>query len=399
MDLLMPQLGLTMTEGTVTAWRKQVGEPVAADEILFEVSTDKAEMEIPAPIGGVLAEIVAAAGETVAVGTRIGVLADAGAAKPGVAKPGVAKPGAAGPAGPGKRDARGKPLSPAVRRLIAAHGLDAAAIEGSGADGRITRRDVLAALDEDTPESPPEAAAGPESEVVPLSRIRRRIGAHMRRSIATSPHVLQAIEVDFHNVESLRRAEGEAWRAREGFGLTGLPFVALAAAAAIADFPHVNARIDGDDLILHRRVDLGIAVDLGFEGLVVPVVRDAGARTLADVARAIADLAARARGRRLSPDELAGGTYTLSNSGAYGTLITAPIINQPQVAILSIDGVRKRPVAVEAAAGDAIAIRPVGVLAQCFDHRAFDGAYSAAFLRRVGEILETRDWSAELARG
>ena len=386
MDLLMPQLGLTMTEGTVTAWRKRVGEAVVADEILFEVSTDKAEIEIPAPVGGVLAEIVAAAGETVAVGARIGVLAEAGAAKPGASAS-------------DKRDARGKPLSPAVRRLIAAHKLDAAAIEGSGADGRITRRDVLAAIGEDAPESPPEAEAGSESEVVPLSRIRRRIGAHMQRSVATSPHVLQAIEVDFHNVESLRRAEGAAWRAREGFGLTGLPFVALAAAAAIADFPHVNARIDGDDLILHRRVDLGIAVDLGFEGLVVPVVRDAGARTLADVARAIADLAARARGRRLSPDELAGGTYTLSNSGAYGTLITAPIINQPQVAILSIDGVRKKPVAVETADGDAIAIRPVGVLAQCFDHRAFDGAYSAAFLRRVGEILETRDWPAELARG
>ena len=404
MDLLMPQLGQTMTEGTVTIWHKKVGEPIKADELLFEISTDKVEMEIPAPANGVLTEILVGEGETVAVGTRLGVLADPGSAAqaPVVASvaeapppPPVAPPRAK-PAGVGRRDAQGKPLSPVVRRLIAEHGLDPAAIKGTGANGRIARRDVLAVIGEQP--TPRPAAIGPASEIVPLSRIRRQIGEHMVRSTATSPHVLQAVEVDFHAVEGARQTMREAWRSREGFGLSYLPFVAQAVAAAIAEFPHVNASIDGDNLVLHRRVNLGIAVDLGFEGLIVPVLKDIQVRTLADIARGINDLATRAREKRLSPDDLSEGTYTLSNSGPYGTLITAPIINQPQVAILSTDGVRKRPVVIEAADGDAIAIRPVGVLSQCFDHRAFDGAYSAAFLHRVGEVLETRDWSAALTQ-
>jgi 2-oxoglutarate dehydrogenase E2 component (dihydrolipoamide succinyltransferase) len=230
-----------------------------------------------------------------------------------------------------------------------------------------------------------------------MSRIRKLTAEHMVRSAATSPHVLQAVEVDFFAVDRLRSAAADAWRAREGFALSYLPFVARAVCQAIPAFPHVNASVRGDSLVVHHRIHLGIAVDLDRAGLVVPVVRDAQARTVRELAIAIHRLAERARAGALAPDDFAEGTYTLSNSGSFGTLITAPIIHQPQVAILSTDGVRKRPVVVETAAGDAIAIRPVGVLAQCFDHRAFDGAYSAAFLGRVRQLLERGEFGGELA--
>jgi 2-oxoglutarate dehydrogenase E2 component (dihydrolipoamide succinyltransferase) len=218
----------------------------------------------------------------------------------------------------------------------------------------------------------------------------------MVRSIATSAHVLQAVEVDFHRVEQARIAAGEQWKAREGYSLTWLPFVARAVCEAIAEFPRVNASFEGDALNVHKRVHLGVAVDLDFQGLVVPVVRNAHRRDLPGLAREINRLVLAARGETLKPDDVSGATYTLSNSGSFGTFFTAPIISQPQVAILSTDGVRKKPVVIEGPQGDVIAIRPVGVLAQSFDHRAFDGAYSAAFLRKVREILEARDWVAEL---
>lgn len=290
-------------------------------------------------------------------------------------------------------------MSPVVRRLLAEHNLDPSTIKGTGRGGRIMREDVLAVIDGAAP--PPTAQAAPRGaarmgETIPLSRIRKQIGAHMVRSKATSPHVLQAVEVDFHAIDAARAARGKAWRDREGYGLTYLPFIARAAIDAIGEFPRINASIEGDNLVVHPQVHLGIAVDLGFEGLMVPVVRNARNMSVAELARAIHAFAERARGGAIVPDDLAGGTYTISNSGPFGTLITAPIINQPQVAILSTDGVRKKPVVIESAAGDAIAIRPVGVLAQSFDHRAFDGAYSAAFLKRMREIIETRDWSGAL---
>ena len=208
--------------------------------------------------------------------------------------------------------------------------------------------------------------------------------------------MLQAVEVDFERVDQCRKTKGEAWKAREGFALTYLPFIARAVCEAIVEFPRVNASFTDDALIVHKRVHLGVAVDLQFEGLMVPVIRDAQKLDVAALAKEISRLAAAARAATLVPDEVTGGTYTLSNSGPFGTLITAPIISQLQVAILSSDGVRKKPVVVEGAGGDEITIRPVGVLAQSFDHRAFDGAYSAAFLRRVKEILESRDWSSAI---
>ncbi len=392
MDVVMPQLGETVTEGTVTAWHKATGDPIRADETLFEVSTDKVDTEVPAPADGVLSEILVEAGATVPVGTRLAVIGGAGDSAP-APEPRAAAPTATPAAARSipldsvpRKDSGGRPLSPAVRRLIAEHGLDVATISGTGRDGRITRQDV-------------ESMIAPEptgSDLIPLSRMRKQIAEHMVRSKATSPHVLQAVEVDFHAVVRARDRHGEAWRAKEGFSLSYLPFIALAVCRAIPDFPHVNASIEGEHLRVHRGVHLGIAVDLGPGGLMAPVVRDAHEMDLLALARAIRGVATAARDGSVGPDDLSGGTYTISNSGMFGTLITAPIINQPQVAILSTDGVRKKPAAVETPAGDAIAIRPVGVLAQSFDHRAIDGAYSAGFLARVRELLEGTDWTAAL---
>ena len=242
----------------------------------------------------------------------------------------------------------------------------------------------------------PVLAPGPDDTVVAMNRIRRLTAVHMVRTVAVSPHTLQAIEVDFSAVEKARGRHGAKWKSSEGFSLTALPFVARAVCAAIARFPHVNASVADDALIVHHRIHLGIAVDLNFEGLLVPVIRDAQNKTLRALALEIHDLASRARRGALRPDEMSGGTYTISNSGPFGTLLTAPLIAQPQVAILSTDAVRKKPVVIEGPDGDSIAIRPIGVLAQNFDHRAFDGAYSAAFLHALKDNLESRDWLAEL---
>jgi 2-oxoglutarate dehydrogenase E2 component (dihydrolipoamide succinyltransferase) len=239
------------------------------------------------------------------------------------------------------------------------------------------------------------ASTGP-SERVRLNAIRRRTAEHLARAWVTVPAVLQAVEVDYHRVEEARRAAGAAWKAREGFSLTYLPFVARAVSIALAKFPRLNASVDGDELVLHRRINLGVAVDVNFDGLLVPVVKDVPSKSLPQIAREINDLAQRARANRLRPDDLSEATYTLSNSGVFGTEITAPIVNVPQVAILSTDGVRKKPVVIEGPAGDSIAIRPVGLLAQCFDHRAVDGAYSAAFLKEVRTVMETRHWIQDL---
>lgn len=489
MDVTMPQLGETVTEGTITRWLKAVGEHVDADEPLFEVSTDKVDSEVPAPTGGYVTEILVPEGETVDVGTRLAVLSDAApaggdgaapapqggesraaqadqapaqqapaeipetpepaqpatpaqapaatAAAPPPAAAAPAPPPAPAPAAPPTPPAQpsppaapapvpapparnGEPLvmSPVVRRLITERGLDPGQLRGTGEGGRITRRDVLAApASAAAPSTAPPAAPAPPSapvgpppapapqvtvargdEVVPFDNIRRRTAEHMVRSKATSAHVYTSVEVDFERVERVRRAHRDEWKAREGFTLTYLPFIVRAFCDAVTEFPHVNASVDGEQLVVHHDVHLGIAVDLDFNGLIAPVVKNADGKRLRLLAREMRDLADRARRKQLSPDEILGGTFTITNAGGYGTLITLPIINQPQVAILSTDGVHKRPVVVEGPDGeDAIAIRPVGVLALAWDHRAFDGAYAAAFLRTMKETLETRDWEAELA--
>ena len=289
-----------------------------------------------------------------------------------------------------------------VSRLLAEHGLDARAITGTGRDGRITREDVLAHVAQRgavpsaarTHEPAPYTVTG--TETVPLNNIRKRTAEHMAKSWTTVPHVMQAVEADFSRVDQARRAAGEQWKQREGFSLTYLPFIARAVAMALLKYPRLNASFGGDHLVVHRRVNLGIAVDLNLEGLLAPVVKDASAKSLPELARAINDLAVRAREHRLKPDDMTEGTYTITNNGAGGTLITAAVINTPQVAILSTDAVRKRAVVVESAGRDEIVVRPVGVLAQSFDHRAVDGAYSAAFLNEVKTLIESRDWAREL---
>jgi 2-oxoglutarate dehydrogenase E2 component (dihydrolipoamide succinyltransferase) len=232
--------------------------------------------------------------------------------------------------------------------------------------------------------------------VVPFTNIRKRIAEHMVRSKATSAHILVVAEVDYAAVEALRARVRDELLRSEAVNLTYLPFVCRAVVDGIAQYPHVNATVGDDELIVRGEVNLAIAVDLDFAGLIAPVVRGAEGKRLLTIAREISELARRARSKQLSPDDVSGGTFTITNPGSYGTLLTAPIINQPQVAILSTDGVRKRPVVVEHDGGDAIAIHPVGNLALSFDHRAFDGAYASAFLAKVREILEARDWAVEL---
>jgi 2-oxoglutarate dehydrogenase E2 component (dihydrolipoamide succinyltransferase) len=247
-----------------------------------------------------------------------------------------------------------------------------------------------------TPITEPVAAVEGDT-VVPFTNIRRRTAEHMVRSKQTSAHTVVAMEVDYSAVERVRQAEKERFKQHEGVSLTYLPFIARAVIDAIADWPHINSSVGDDALIVHHHINLGIAVDLNFEGLLVPVIHEAGDKRLRALAREVANLADRARSKRLTMDDISGGTFTLTNAGPFGTLFTIPVINQPQVAILATDGVRKKPVVVELPDGsDSIGIHPVGNLVLSFDHRAIDGAYASAFMRAVKQSLETRDWSTEL---
>jgi 2-oxoglutarate dehydrogenase E2 component (dihydrolipoamide succinyltransferase) len=238
--------------------------------------------------------------------------------------------------------------------------------------------------------------AAPAGDWQPLNPVRKRVAENMAKSWAAAPHVLQVVEADFSRIVQVQREQGEAWKAREGFALTFMPFVTRAISIALAKFPKLNATFGEQGLRLNKRINIGVAVDMNFDGLMVPVLKDVPSKSLPQIAREIHDLATRARAGKLKPDDLTEGTYTISNNGAFGTVITAPIINVPQVAVISTDAVRKKPVVVESADGDSIAIRPVGVLAQSFDHRAVDGVYSAAFLREVKTIIETRVWAQDM---
>jgi len=418
MDIIMPQLGETVLEGIITAWYKKPGEAVAADESLFEVETDKVSTAIPSPVPGVVREILVDTGVSVKVGTRLAVVetfsegvstqvphaivagvtlaannptAQSAAPQIITVTDAAIPPVHERPSAAVERDSDSK-LSPLVRRLLAESGLRPDQVRGTGRDGRITKEDMLNHIAGAAPQLP----AAPVDRVVPLNKIRRATAAHVVRSVAISPHTLQAVEVNFQNVDRARHLRAADWKVQEGFTLTYLPFVCAAVCEALVEFPYINATFGDDALIVHQRINLGIAVDVGFEGLLVPVLHDANHRSVRGLARKIHILVQKARSNTLTADDLSGGTYTVSNSGSFGTLITAPIINQPQVAILSLDGVHKKPTVVESPDGDAIAIRPMGVLAQSFDHRAFDGAYSAAFLRRLKQALETRNWLNEL---
>jgi len=390
-DLLLPQLGETVTEGTITRWARRAGERVEADDVLYEVSTDKVDSEVPAGFAGVLTEIVVGEGATVQVGEVIARYESEGAA-PVVEAPAPRSEASAGaaeappaapptPTAPAPTAGGARLLSPVVRALLADHGLDPSRVPGSGLRGRITRRDVEQYL-RDHP-----------GHVEAFTSIRRRTAQHMVSSKSTSPHVLTAMEVDYGRVEEARRAHGPAWKAAEGRSLTYLPFIVRAVAEALVDHPRINASVGDGELIVHSDLNLAVAVDLDFEGLVAPVVRRVGQMTVPEVSRAIADMAERARAKKLSPDDLAGGTFTVTNPGQYGTLFQFPIINQPQVAILSTDGVTRKPVVeVDDDGNETVGIGSVGVLALAWDHRAFDGAYAASFLRQVRHVLESSDW-------
>lgn len=455
-DIQMPQLGESVTEGTITKWFKAVGDQIAEDEVLFEVSTDKVDSEVPSPVAGYLAEIKVPEGETVDVGTVLAVVSDepsgngaepaaaesstespapsepeptaasapveaAPVAAPTEAAPAPAAPPTSAPSSPpsGESGARGRLMSPVVRRLVEDYGVDVDQVTPTGSGGRITRADVEQAIQRQgarapapparpsTPGPPPPPSTGRQvrptprtgtgDTVEPLNNIRRRTAEHMVMSKATSAHAYTIVEVDYEGVERVRTAHRDEWRAAEGFGLTYLPFIARAVIDALRDFPHLNATVDGGELVVHNYVNLSVAVDLDFEGLLAPVVHEADDLRLRAVARSINDLAHRARNKQLSVDDITGGTFTISNSGSFGSFLVLPIINQPQVAILSTDGVTRKPVVVTSADGsEGIAIHSVGLLGMSWDHRAFDGAYAAAFLRQVKEIIETRDWEAEL---
>jgi pyruvate dehydrogenase E2 component (dihydrolipoamide acetyltransferase) len=427
-NVLMPQLGETVSEGTIAVWHKKVGDTVAKDEPLLDVETDKAAIEVPASNAGVISVINVAEGDTVDVGTVLAII-DIEGEEPATVEATSQEPvltevatapaqttriAAVAPAG---RIAKSSTmLSPAVRKLVSQNNLDVSSITGTGKKGRVTRQDVLAFIGggsasasapvaapaqaavtgRSTPVPAPIPIGADARSLIPFDRIRKLTADHMVMSKATSPHVLQAVEVDYTGVDAIRKSYGPDWKADKGYSLTYLPFIAKAIVMGLSEFPKINSSIVGEALQLHPLVNLGIAVDLNFEGLVVPVVCDCASKSVGQIAEGIKALSIKARSKSLSPDDFAGGTYTISNSGPFGTLMTAPVINQPQVAIMSTDGIRKRPVVVESDSGDSIAIRPVGILAQSFDHRAFDGAYSAAFMNRVRNILEQQDWASEL---
>jgi len=451
-DVFMPQLGETVADGTVTKWFKEVGDAVTRGEPLFEVSTDKVDTEIPAQADGVLSEILVSAGTTVDVGTRLAVIAgDDAPATTATTATTAARAEAVASSGPTGTPSVGAPtlaastaadrLSPVVRRLLAENALQASDVVGTGPGGRITKEDVLAAAAART--SPPRGAApltpvvrrllgelgvdvedvtgtGPDGritrrdveraasargatpardgdEIVAFTKIRKLTAEHMVRSKATSAHTLMVREIDFESVERARRTWGTDFKAAEGFSLTYLPFIASATVVALRDFPHLNASVGDDALVVHHALNLGIAVDLDAEGLVVPVVKQADTLSVTEMARTIRELATRARAKSLGVDDMSGGTFTITNPGPYGTLITGAIINQPQVAILSTDGVTRKPVVVTGSDGsEAIAIHSVGLVALTFDHRAIDGAYAARFLARLAQLLHETDWVARL---
>jgi pyruvate/2-oxoglutarate dehydrogenase complex dihydrolipoamide acyltransferase (E2) component len=397
----MPQMGVSIAEATVLEWKKRPGDTVEADEPLLEISTDKAESEVPAPASGRLAEVLVEAGETVDVGTMLARI------EPGVgAQESAAAEDEPAPAGEKAAVAGGNggapPVTPVVRRMAEQHDLDLAQIEGSGRRGRVTKKDVMAYMrrheeaeaapdrqaalhtespyrEEPAPARAPEPAAAAQPGGRELSVMRKRIAEHMVRSLRTAAHCTTIVEADMSRIE--------AARGRRSY----LPYVARAAIDALREHPDLNATLDGELLTVHEQVHLGIAVSLGAEGLIVPVIRNAHELSHEGLASRIKDLADRARRKQLSPDDLGGGTFTITNPGAVGALLATPIINQPQIAILDLEAVVKRPVVVTDAEGrDSIAVRPMAYLCMSWDHRALDGVLAARFLSTLKRLIEDR---------
>jgi 2-oxoglutarate dehydrogenase E2 component (dihydrolipoamide succinyltransferase) len=415
----MPQLGESVTEATLTKWLKSVGEEVAEFEALIEVNTDKVDTEIPAPASGVLLSTLVEEGRTVQVGTLLAWIGQPGESIPGAGTPTEAEqvaaqaaatvPGeaavgrsalstlaadlqATGEAAPGRELGF---ISPVVSRMAAEHHLDLHQIPGSGLNGRITKQDVLAYLENKPaaaplpPPAPPAAPVLPgESTLIPHTPIRRAIAEHMVLSERTSPHVTTVMEVDLSRVVAHRSAHKEAF-AGDGINLTFTAYFIAAIVAGLRAYPQVNSSWTDEGLLVHRHIHIGMATSLGEEGLIVPVIKDADSLSLLGLARTVNDLANRARAKKLQPDEVKGGTFTITNHGISGSLFAAPIINQPQCGILGVGAVQKRPVVIsDKALGDVIAIRPMAYLSFTFDHRILDGASADHFLARVVEYLQ-----------
>ena len=484
----MPQLGETVTEGTILRWAKQVGDSIAEDEVLVEISTDKVDTEVPSPAAGTVLEILVAEGDTVGVGTALAVIGvdgeqPAASAAPESAGEEASQPSEQAPAetaadeappeeAPAPEPEKPEPdkpeqvaekpetkeptaeevdaffsepdeterqpnlLSPVVRKLIRENEIDVSKLSGSGQGGRITRKDVESYLSSaaaapapvEATEAPPEAAEAPSEpevaapapqrtpaseaapepepaggvagEEVELDRIRVRIAENMIRSKQTAAHVWTSVEVDYERVERVRQANRERFKKDEGFSLTYLPFISRATIDALKAFPVVNSSFDLENkkALFHKKVDLGIAIDLDQGGLVVARVRDADGLRLVGLAREIRALAERGRSGKLGLDDLTGSTFTITNPGPFGSFMSAPIINVPNVAILSTETVTKRPTVVTTPDGqDMIAIRHIGYLGLTWDHRAFDGSTAVLFLQRIKQNLESWDWDQELA--
>jgi pyruvate dehydrogenase E2 component (dihydrolipoamide acetyltransferase) len=466
-DVVMPQMGVSVSEGTITKWLKAEGEEIAADESLLEISTDKVDTEVPSPASGVLTQILVPEGETVEVGTKLAVISPEGGGEPVHEPPEPATQQAAeesadasgaegetataekveeappppspesaaettAPAAPreadGDGDRQGRSfVSPVVARIASEHDVDVSQIEGSGRGGRVTKKDILAFVEQGAktaaPEAPtaPAAPAAPEppaapptaapaaaqapagkvepaagETVEPMPPMRKGIAEHMRRSLDTSAHVTTTFEVDLSKVVAIRQMLKREYEERHGVKLTYLAFIARATLDAIAKWPWMNAEIRGESIVTKSYVNLGIAVALeGGKGLIVPVVKHAEEKNLLGLARAIEEIADRARNKKLMPDDVQGGTFTITNPGGFGAIHGTPIISQPQVAILDVEAMVKRPVVVQDDAGsDVIAIRPMMNLCLAYDHRLIDGAYAAQFMRDLRINLQTWDESA-----
>ena len=420
-QIKMPQLGESVTEGTVDKWLKHEGDFVKRDEPLVEVVTDKVNAEIPSPFEGKLVKIAVGEGETVRVGSVIAQIETGVPGSPAAApakekeaavahteaapEPASGRALTAAPAGappePASDGDRAR-LSPAVRKLAAEHGIDPTSLKGSGMGGRVTRDDVLGALAAGTaaPQATPKEQAAPapaaapaarpdgkREELVKLSVMRRSIAEHMVRSLATSPHAWTMQEVDVTNLVRYREAEKESFRSRHGVPLTYLPFVAQILCEALTEFPWLNSSWSDDGVILKHYVNLGIAVAIP-DGLIVPVVKDADKLGFTDLVKVMNDLVERARNKQLKPDDVQGGTFTLNNTGATGSVASQPIINQPQAGILTTESIIKRPVVID----DAIAIRQMMNICLSFDHRIIDGMMAGQFVNRIKQRLE--EWTA-----
>jgi pyruvate dehydrogenase E2 component (dihydrolipoamide acetyltransferase) len=425
-NVVMPQMGESIAEGTIVRWIKKVGDQIDRDEPLFEISTDKVDAEIPSPAAGVLTEIKVKEGETVAVNSVVATIGSTNEVKSGdselpeaaagqsevraTSDEGGATEGTATPAPPpspgepSRDDLRRQKSSPLVRKIAAEHGVDISRIEGTGLSGRVTKEDILKYIDSSAPAklpprevkaseppAPPSTPAGPafkpgeRVQIVPMSVMRKKIAEHMVLSAHTSPHVYSVYEVNFGRISSLREKKKAAYDAA-GAKLTFTAFIAKVAIDALRQFPIVNASIDGDNIVYKKDINLGIAVALD-NGLIVPVIKGADEKNLLGLSRAISDVANRARSKKLNPDEVQGGTFTITNPGIFGALYGLPLINQPQVAILGVGAIEKRAVVV----GDAIAIRPVCHITLGHDHRLVDGADAGRFLSFVKERLENFD--------